>query len=318
MASQDWLEKDFYKVLGVAADVSDKELTKAYHKLARKYHPDRNPGDKTAEAEFKKISEAYSVLSDKTQRAEYDQIRAYASSGARFTASGSGYDDLFSGFRPAGGGFPGGGFPGGGGFEDIFNMFNSAGGGFNNFATATPGRDITASTTVDFMTAVNGGTVSITTPAGQVKVRIPAGIADGKKIKLRGRGEHSRNGGAPGDLLLTVRVRPHPVFEREGNNLRVKLPVTFTEAVFGATVEVPTLGGGSVKLKILPNTPSGRVLRVKGGGIESKSGKGDLYAEVQIVVPSNLNPEQEAALRAYSQLQDEDNPRADMLARNIQ
>ena len=314
MASQDWLDKDFYQLLGVSKDVSDAELKKTYRKLARKYHPDSNPGDAVAEAKFKEISEAYSVLSDAEQRAEYDQIRAMGAGGARFTAGGGGgpgFEDVFGGM------FGGGGrnthFQAGGpqGFEDIFGgMF---GGGPPRGPQA--GRDIQATTTLDFETAVRGKTVTLQASTGAVKVKIPAGVADGQKIKVRGKGEPSPTGGPAGDIILTVSVRKHPVFEREGQNLRVKLPVTFSEAALGATVEVPTLGGAPVKLKVQPGTPSGRVLRVKGRGVASSKGTGDLLAEVQIVVPSHLTPEATEALEAFRAVEPQENPRADLLAR---
>lgn len=315
MASQDWLDKDFYQLLGVSKDVGDAELKKTYRKLARKYHPDSNPGDAVAEAKFKEISEAYSVLSDAEQRAEYDQIRAMGAGGARFTAGGGGnqgFEDVFGGM------FGGGGrnthFQSGGpqGFEDIFGgMFGGAG------APRGPqaGRDIQATTTLDFETAVQGKTVTLQASTGSVKVKIPAGVSDGQKIKVRGKGEPSPTGGPAGDIILTVSVRKHPVFERDGQNLRVKLPVTFSEAALGATVEVPTLGGAPVKLKVQPGTPSGRVLRVKGRGVSSSKGTGDLLAEVQIVVPSHLSPEATEALEAFRAVEPQENPRADLLAR---
>ena len=314
MASQDWLDKDFYQLLGVSKDVGDAELKKTYRKLARKYHPDSNPGDAVAEAKFKEISEAYSVLSDAEQRAEYDQIRAMGAGGARFTAGGGGnqgFEDVFGGM------FGGGGrnthFQSGGpqGFEDIF------GGMFGGAPPRGPqsGRDIQATTTLDFETAVQGKTVTLQASTGSVKVKIPAGVSDGQKIKVRGKGEPSPTGGPAGDIILTVSVRKHPVFERDGQNLRVKLPVTFSEAALGATVEVPTLGGAPVKLKVQPGTPSGRVLRVKGRGVSSSKGTGDLLAEVQIVVPSHLSPEAKAALEAFRDVEPQENPRADLLAR---
>ncbi|WP_166986310.1 DnaJ C-terminal domain-containing protein [Canibacter zhoujuaniae] len=312
MASQDWLEKDFYKVLGVDKDVSDKELTKKYHKLAHKYHPDSNPGDAAAEAKFKDISEAYSVLSDKQQRQEYDQIRAMGAGGARFSQGAGGFEDIFGGMF--GGGARRGAPNGSTSYEDLFNMFGGGGGGGFGFAP-TPGRDIAANTTVSFRSAVAGDTITLNTQHGQIKVRIPAGIADGKKIKVRGKGEPSPNGGPAGNLVLTVKVRPHPVWERDGKNLRVKVPITFTEAVFGATIEVPTLDGETVKLKIAPHTPSGRVLRVKGRGIAADGGTGDLLAEVQVVVPSHLSDEQEQALAAFREVEPKENPRDDLLAR---
>lgn len=314
MASQDWLEKDFYQILGVSKSVSDAELKKTYRKLARKYHPDSNAGDAAAEAKFKEISEAYSVLSDAEQRAEYDQIRAMGTGGARFTSGGGGgqgFDDMFGGMFGGGGG-RGGHYStqGGQNFEDIFSMF---GGGARG---PQPGRDVQASTTLDFETAVNGHTVTLQAPSGTVKVKIPAGVADGQKIKVRGKGEPSPNGGPAGDIILTVAVRKHPVFERDGQNLRLKLPVTFSEAALGATVEVPTLGGSVVKLKIQPGTPSGRVLRVKGRGVNSAKGVGDLLAEVQVVVPSHLSDAAREALEAFREVESDENPREDLLARS--
>ncbi|PRI11243.1 DnaJ C-terminal domain-containing protein [Leucobacter massiliensis] len=315
MASQDWLEKDFYQILGVSKDASDAELKKTYRKLARKYHPDSNPGDAAAEAKFKEVSEAYSVLSDAEQRAEYDQIRAMGAGGARFTAGGGGgqgFEDVFGGMFGGGRGGSHFSYQQGGaqGFEDIFSMF---GGGAPR--GPQPGRDISASTTLDFETAVRGDTVTLQAPTGAVKVKIPAGVNDGQKIKVRGKGEPSPNGGAPGDIILTVSVRKHPVFEREGQNLRVKLPVTFSEAALGATVEVPTLGGPPVKLKVQPGTPSGRVLRVKGRGVKSAKGTGDLLAEVQVVVPAHLSEQAREALEAFRAVEPQENPREDLLAR---
>jgi molecular chaperone DnaJ len=323
MASQDWFDKDFYKVLGVSKDVPDAELKKVYRKLARQFHPDSNPDDAKAEARFKEISEAYSVLSDKDQRAEYDQIRAMGS-GARFTAGGpggaGGFEDVFGGMF--GGARPGAGSysyqqTGPGGFEDILGMFGGGAQGFGRQPRGPmKGQDISASTTLDFLTAVRGDTVSLQTPEGKtVKVKIPAGVADGQKIKVRGKGHPSPNGGANGDIVLTVKVRKHPVFEREGLNLRVQLPVTFIEAALGATIEVPTLGGEPVKLKVAPGTPSGRVLRVKGRGVQSSKGTGDLLAVVQVVVPSHLEGKAKEALEAFAEVEPKENPRADILSK---
>ena len=321
MASQDWLEKDFYQILGVSKDVGDAELKKVYRKLARKYHPDSNPGDAAAEAKFKEISEAFSVLSDKEQRSEYDQIRAMGAGGARFTSGGQGFEDIFGGMFGGGmGGAAAGGQRftfqqggGAGGYEDLFGgMFD---GGPRAPRGPRPGRDLTASTTIDFETAVRGDTVMLQTPNGQVKVKIPAGIEDGKRIRARGKGEPSPDGGPAGDLILTVQVRKHPVFEREGHNLRVKLPVTFVEAALGATIEVPTLGGAPVKLKMQPGTPSGRVLRVKGRGVQTVKATGDLLAEVQVAVPSHLSDKAKEALEAFNAEMPDESPRADLLAR---
>jgi len=334
VASQDWFDKDFYKVLGVSKDASDADLKKTYRKLARQYHPDSNPGDTAAENRFKEISEAYSVLSDKEQRQEYDQVRAMGS-GARFTAGGpgqgGGFEDVFGGmFGGGAAGQQGGqrvrfGQGGAGGFEDILGgMFGGGGGGgfgqpsggYRGFGGPTKGRDVTATTTLDFTTAIAGDTVKLSQGNGRpVNVRIPAGVADGQKIRLRGRGEPSPDGGEAGDLVVTVTVRKHPVFERDGQNLRVDVPVTFVEATLGATIQVPTLGGDPVKLKVAPGTPSGRVLRVKGRGVTTKNGTGDLLATVQVAVPSHLSDKAREAVEALAEALPDEDPREDLLAK---
>lgn len=323
MASQDWFDRDFYKVLGVDKNVSEADLKKTYRKLARQYHPDSTQGDPAKEAKFKEISEAYSVLSDKEQREEYDQIRAMGAGTPRFTASGQGtggFEDVFSRFSTRGGGQPD--------FDDIFQMFGQQGGGFGSGRFGQPtggfrgyggpqrGADVTARTTLDFATAVKGDTITLQGAEGKpFKVKIPAGVADGQKIRLRGRGRPSPDGGESGDVVVTVSVRPHPVFTRDGLNLRVTVPVTFTEAALGATIEVPTLGGDPVKLRVAPGTPSGRVLRVKGRGVHSAKGTGDLLAEVQVAVPSHLDERAREALERYHELEPKENPRADLMSK---
>lgn len=325
MASQDWFDKDFYKTLGVAKNVSDADLKKTYRKLARKYHPDSNQGDAKAEAMFKEISEAYSVLSDPEQRKEYDEIRAMGS-GARFTASGGGaggFEDVFSRFGQGGRG------QSNADFEDIFAMFNqSQGGGFGSgrfgqtsggyrgFGGPQKGADVTARTTLDFVTAVQGETITLQGEDGKpFKVKIPAGVADGQKIRLRGRGRPSPDGGESGDIVVQIKVRPHPVFTRDGLNLRLTVPVTFTEATLGATIEVPTLAGDIVKLRVAPGTPSGRVLRVKGRGVATSKGTGDLLAELQVAVPTHLDDAAREALQKFHDLEPKENPRAEMMSK---
>ncbi|WP_251452853.1 DnaJ C-terminal domain-containing protein [Microbacterium sp. Marseille-Q6648] len=326
MASQDWFDKDFYKILGVSKDVTDADLKKTYRKLARKYHPDSNAGDTAAEAKFKEVSEAYSVLSDAEQRQEYDQIRAMGS-GARFTAGGQsagGFEDVFSAFQQGRGGRYQAQD-----FEDIFSMFNQQPGGgfgsgrfgqptggFRGYGGPSRGADVTARTTLDFTTAAKGETITLQGEEGKpFKVKIPAGVADGQKIRLRGRGRPSPDGGEAGDIVVQVAVRPHPVFTRDGVNLRVAVPVTFTEAALGATIEVPTLGGDPVKLRVAPGTPSGRVLRVKGRGIQTSKATGDLLAEVQVAVPAHLDDAAREALERYHELEPKENPRADLMAK---
>lgn len=321
MASQDWFDKDFYAVLGVPKDVSAADLKKAYRKLARQYHPDSNPGDSKAETRFKEISEAFTVLSDREQRAEYDQIRAMGS-GARFTSGGGqgGFEDVFGGMF--------GGQPRGGrasyqasDFGDMFGglfgsgRFGQTSGGYQGYGGPTHGRDISASTTLDFATAIAGETVTLEIGGRAVKVKIPSGVHDGQKIKLRGRGEPSPDGGDAGDLVITVHVTRHPVFERDGMNLRLDVPVTFAEAALGATIEVPTLGGGPVKLRVAPGTPSGRVLRVKGRGVTTAKGTGDLLATVMVAVPSHLSGAAREKLEEFARELPAENPRDDLMTR---
>ena len=326
MASQDWFDKDFYKVLGVSKDVSQAELKKTYRKLARQYHPDSNPGDASAEARFKEISEAYSVLSDEEERKEYDQIRAMGS-GARFTAPGGaggsgGFEDVFGGMFNQGGRGQSHTFQQGQ-YDDLLgglfgNGRGQGGGQFfgrNQYGGPTPGQDVSASTTIDFQTAVSGETVHLTVDGETVKVRIPAGVSDKQRIRVPRKGRPSPDGGERGDLYLTVTVRKHPVFERDGLNLRVNVPVTFAEATLGATIEVPTLNGDVVRLKVAAGTPSGRVLRVKGRGVVTGKGTGDLLAVVQIVVPSHLSKAGEDALKAFEETLPDENPREDLLAK---
>jgi molecular chaperone DnaJ len=307
MASQDWFDKDFYKILGVTKGVSEAELKKTYRKLSRQFHPDTNPGDAKAEARFKEISEAYSVLSDKDQRAEYDQMRAMGP-GARAGFGGG-----------AGGGFPGGfqgGNFGGAGFEDVFaNLFGGGGGGFGGPRGPQRGQDLTTTQTLDFIDGVKGTTIKLSLRAGAepTTIKIPAGVTDGQKIKIAGKGNPSPNGGPAGDLIITVTVKSHPVFTRDGNNIRVVVPVTFTEAVLGATIQVPTLGGEPVKLKVAPGTPNGRVLRVKGRGVVTSKAEGDLLATVEIAVPSHVSDKAKKALEEFDGFLPDEDPRADLL-----
>jgi molecular chaperone DnaJ len=301
MASQDWFDKDFYKILGVSKDAPEAEIKKSYRKLAREFHPDSNPGDAKAEAKFKEISEAFSVLSDAEQRKEYDAVRAMGG-GARFTAGGQGQ---------------------GGGFEDVFsNLFGGGGRGFPggfgggfDFGPAA-GVDLTARTSIDFIDSIKGATIKLSLQGMEpLNVKIPAGVQDGQKIKLRGKGRPSPNGGPSGDLIVTVRVKPHPVFSRDGANLRVTVPVTFTEAALGANILVPTLGGDPVKLKIHPGIPNGRVLRIQGRGVDSGNTRGDLLATIEVAVPSHLSEKAKKALQDFQEVMPQEDPRADLLLR---
>jgi len=328
VASQDWFEKDFYAILGVPQDADQAQVKKAYRKLARKHHPDQNPGDAAAEQRFKDIGEANSVLSDPEQRREYDAIRAMARGGARFTAGGpggataGGFEDVFSSMFGGGGGGTrvrystgGAGQPN---LEDLLGgMFGGgagpAYGGFGAPAGPRKGADLAARTTLSFRDAVEGSTVTLgTSDGGHITTRIPAGVKDGQKIRLRGKGQPGDAGAPPGDLILTVTVEPHPVFGREGDNLTVDLPVTFAEAALGATVAVPTLDGGPVKVKVAPGTPSGRVLRLKGRGVPRKDKPGDLLAKVSVIVPQRLSDEAKAAVETLRAEDDGHDPRAEL------
>jgi molecular chaperone DnaJ len=242
-------------------------------------------------------------------------------SGARFTSGGgpnAGFEDVFGGlFNQGGRGRQSAGFEDllGGMFGGRGGGFGSASGGFQGFGGPTRGADITANTTLDFLTAIRGETVSLQMQSGrETKVKIPAGVADGQKIKLKGKGNPSPDGGEAGDLVITVTVRKHPIFERDGLNLRLDVPITFAEAALGATIEVPTLEGAPVKLRVAPGTPSGRVLRVKGRGVTTPKGTGDLLATVVVAVPSHLTPAAKEALEAFVAAMPDENPRDELLA----
>jgi molecular chaperone DnaJ len=333
MASQDWFEKDFYAILGVPADADAAAIKKAYRKLARKLHPDQNPGSKSAEKRFKEIGEAYAVLSSPEERKQYDAIRSMSHGGARFTSGGpggggAGFDDVFSNLFGGGGGGGGGrggnvrfntgrGDAGQPNLEDLLGgMFGQGGGGYGAPAGPRRGADVQARTTLSFRDAVEGSTVTLSTANGsRITVRIPIGVKDGQTIRLRGKGNPGDQDAPAGDLMLTVQVDPHPVFGRDGNNLTVDLPVTFAEAALGATVSVPTLSGDPVKVRIAPGTPNGRVLRVKGRGIVAKDHAGDLLAKVTVTVPQRLSDKAREALEVLRAEQEGTDPRADVFAR---
>lgn len=313
MASQDWLEKDFYQILGVSKDASESDIKKTYRSLARKFHPDSNPDNPGAEAKFKEISEAYSVLSDATQRAEYDQIRAMQAGGPRFTSGGGqgGFDDIFGGF---------GGMPRSAqnaDFGDLFSgLFGGGQGGFQGYREPTKGRDIVSRVTLELPTAVKGTEVSLEGPGGRkITTRIPAGVKDGQKVRLRGKGHPSPDGGKPGDVIITVGVPKHQIFGRDGDNLRIEVPVTFGEAALGATIEVPTIEGDIVKVKVPPGTPSGKILRVKGHGVRSGAAMGDLLVELQVAVPAHLSGASKGHLEKLMASLPKENPRDDLLKR---
>ena len=336
MAGQDWIEKDFYAALGVDKDASAADLKKAYRKLARTLHPDANPGDAAAEARFKEVGEAYAVLSDPEQREQYDAVRAMATGRARFTAGGQGpggpggFEDLLGGlFGGAGGrGGPAGGrvryqSAGGAGGPDLDDLlgglFAGAGGpgggpaGPAGFRAPTRGADLEAEATLPFAEAVSGSTATLRVEGRTVTARFPAGVRDGQKIRLRGQGRPGPRGEGAGDLMVTVHVEPHPVFTRDGDDLRVTLPVSFDEAALGADVDAPTLDGSTVRLRIAPGTPSGRTMRVKGRGVVVGERTGDLLVTTQVVVPQRLDGAARAAVEAFREATTDGDPRGGLL-----
>ncbi|MDR2566964.1 MAG: DnaJ domain-containing protein [Bifidobacteriaceae bacterium] len=325
MAGQDWFEKDFYKTLGVPKNADDQTIKKAYRKLARTLHPDANPGDAAAEERFKEVSEAYSVLSDQEQRKQYDSVRAMAAGGARFSAGpggaagGGGFDDMFSAMFGGGRGNSRVRYSTGAGgdfnLEDILGAFGGGGfsGGFGPGAAGpAAGGDLHASVTLPFRDAAAGSTQVLTIDGQSMTVRIPAGVRNGQKIKLAGKGQPSRTGGVPGDLVITVTVPVHPVFSLDGNNLRLTVPVTFAEAALGARVEVPTLDGGAVTVKVPGGTPTGRTLRVKGKGITTAKGTGDMLVTINVAVPQKVSGKAKEALEQLREATRGEDPRAEL------
>ncbi|MGA5745455.1 molecular chaperone DnaJ [Rothia sp. HMSC069C03] len=326
MASENWLTDDFYKALGVSEDASESDIKKAYRKLSRKYHPDLNPGDAAAEKKFKEISEAYDVLSDKKQREEYDQIRRYGAAGMSGFGGGgfgggsyTGYPgaDAFGGFSNGGAGINiddllGGLFSGSAGGSRRSAGFTSAdfggmgGGGFGSAQHAAP-EESTTSTRISLVQAYTGATVTVFLPDGShTEARIPAGIKDGQKVRLRGKGLRG------GDLKVTVRVSDDSLYSREGNNLILRAPVTLAEAVDGAVIEVPLPDASTVKLRLAPGQV-GRRLRAKGRGFKAKGGDGDLLVIPEIVLPAELSAEAQEAFDKFVKLAPQENPRKDLL-----
>jgi DnaJ-class molecular chaperone len=299
------MSEDHYQTLGVNRTATADEIRKAYRELARKYHPDLHPDDESAKEKFKQVQSAFDVLSDPSKREMYDR---YGSAFEGFAPGGGG------GFRGGSGPFPGG-FPGGGGEIDLESLFGGGGGFAEMFgggrksrgrkrSAATSGGDLSAEIQVPFKLAIQGGTTDVRVDRGgggeTITVKIPQGLPDGSRMRLRGQGLPGSGGGPAGDLLLLVRVDPHPLYRRDGDTLEVRLPISLAEAIDGGKVDLPT-PWGTISLKIPPMTSGGRKLRAVGMGVRHADGTaGDLIAEVQIVLPAEIDADLAARARTAS------------------
>lgn len=295
---REWLESDYYAVLGVAADASAKDIKQAYRKLAQEYHPDKNAGNPAAESRFKEANEAYDVLGDPETRKEYDHARemGYFVGGPGGAQQYVRVEDLM------GGGRAGSPFDLLGGLGDLF--------GRQGGSRPRSGDDLTAEMHLSFHDSVSGTTRQLNVNGQTVKVKIPKGISDGARIRVRGRGGPGRNGGTAGDLYVTIRVTAHPVFGRSGKNLTIDVPITFVEAALGATIDVPTLAG-KVRLRVPAGTQTNKTFRVRDRGVEdAKGNRGDLLVTVSVTVPEDLTDEGKELLRQFRLKNPHDNPRS--------
>ena len=302
MAAKDLYEKDFYKVLGVDKKAAADEIKKKYRALARDLHPDKTKGDSAKEEKFKAVSEAYEILSDTKKRAEYDEARSLFERG---------------GFRSPQGGFQGGDFHdvfGSGNPQDIFaTLFGGSG-----RRGPRKGQDLQTEATITFRESVFGTTLDLhlATDRGQaqdISARVPTGVADGAKIRVKGKGNAGEAG--PGDLFIQLHVKPHPIFSRKGENLVITLPVTFAEAALGADIKVPTMAGDDVTVRIAPGTPNGRTLRVKGRGITKGSTTGDLLVTVEVQVPQRVDGKALEALKSFAEETAAEDVRSDFVSK---
>ena len=307
MAAKDLYEKDFYAILGVDKKAGADEIKKKYRSLARELHPDKTKGDDALEEKFKVVSEAYDILSDPKKRAEYDEARAlFERGGFRGPMGGQGqggdFSDLFGGGSP----------------NDIFaNLFG--GGGVRR--GPRKGQDLQTESTITFKEAVFGTTLELklSTDGGKpqtITARVPAGVNDGAKIRVKGKGAPGEAG--PGDLFILLHVKQHPVFSRKAENILLTLPVTFVEATLGADIKVPTLDGEEVTVRIAPGTPNGRTLRVKGRGIKKGSITGDLLATIDVQVPQKIEGEASEALKKFAEVTASHDVRLEMKMKALQ
>lgn len=302
---KEWLEKDYYAELGVTKDASDKEIKKAFRKLAREFHPDSHPDDPEAETRFKEINEAYETLSDPETRTEYDHARemGYFVGGPQGGQQYVRVEDLFGS----------GGFSGGSGAQDLFSGFQDLfGGGRRQAPRPTKGQDVAGSISLSFHEALVGPTREFSVNGSSVKVKIPKGVSDGTKVRVSGKGGPGANGGPAGDLYVTVHVGSHPIFTRTGKrDLEIAVPITYAEAALGAVVTVPTLEG-TTKIKVPAGTTSGSKLKVSGKGVETASSRGDLIVTIEVAVPSSLSDDERRALESLRDAQADWNPRASL------
>jgi molecular chaperone DnaJ len=307
MAAKDLYEKDFYAILGVDKKAAADEIKKKYRSLARELHPDKTKGDDALEEKFKAVSEAYDILSDSKKRAEYDEARSlFERGGFRGPMGGQGqggdFSDLFGGGSP----------------NDIFaNLFG--GGGVRR--GPRKGQDLQTESTITFKESVFGTTLELklSTDGGKpqtITARVPAGVNDGAKIRVKGKGAPGEAG--PGDLFILLHVKPHPIFSRKAENILLTLPVTFVEATLGADIKVPTLDGEEVTVRLAPGTPNGRTLRVKGRGIKKGSISGDLLATIDVQVPQKIEGEAAEALKKFAEVTSAHNVRLELNAKASQ
>jgi DnaJ-class molecular chaperone len=305
--------RDPYDVLGVSKTASADEIKKAFRKLAKKYHPDQNKNDPKAKEKFAEANGAYEIVGDAEKRGQFDRGEIGADGKPRgfegFGAGGPGgfrrsagpggaehFEFNFGGGSPFGAGGQQGGFSAG----DIFSELFGQGRGRGRAGPPPKGEDFTATVLAPLAEVARAGKVNVVLPTGRtVEVKIPAGVEDGQQIRLRGQGQPSAHGGEPGDAIVTLKFASHPLFKVEGRDLRLELPITLYEAALGASVAVPTLEG-RVEMTVPPNSSSGRTLRLRGKGLEGKTGqRGDLYVSLKIVLPEKPDPEFEALMRRW-------------------
>ncbi len=300
-------KKDYYELLGVKKNASDDEIKRAFKKLARKYHPDVNPGDKKAEDRFKEMSEAYAVLSDGEKRRKYDMMGHAAFSGGSPWGDRGAPQNVEDILREFGVGDIFGRIFGGGGRGRGGNFWGSS-----RHQGPTKGQDVNYSMEIGFDDALRGMSTTLTVPKTEIRngstrrtteriqVKIPAGVSSGSKIRLAGKGEPSANGGAPGDLFIITKVEPHKFFERKGDNLYLDLPISLGEAVLGTRVEIHTYEG-TTKMTVPPCTQNGQTFRLSGKGAPhlKGGGKGDLYVTARVQIPGHVDDESQELIREF-------------------